>query len=413
MIPIQKKFVQQFRSVQRLVWIQRGFRWLLRSFWSSALVFLLTWVFHHFFGWFPGLWLRLGLSFAAGMVPLVVVFLSRPDAHDLAWRMDRRLGLQERLSTAWEVAVQERPVNPLEESLVQDASQSLPEIHLQVLRHGWGAARDFLILGLVLVALVVMLVLTFPLPELPTIPFPGSGDGVVPGLGGEPSAEEIFPGNVPGMPESGEGSGETDVPEGLAEIFEEMAQDLAGDPATQSLAEALDAGDLESAADALEALADQLEQLPEDTRQNLADSFAETVPDLQASGYPDLAEAFQDSADSLAGESATRSQDMKTLADALRGLGDDAPPEAEPTPDPATPEPVERLGGEGQSFELPPGQAPDSDLLVPAESPGDEQAEGQPPTGGTYENEEVIDTILVPYTYPWYWQDLISDYFTP
>ncbi len=413
MTPIQQKFIQQFKGIQRLVWLQRGFRWILRSFWGSALVFLVTWILNHFLGWFPGLWLRVGLSFLAGLIPLVIAFLSRPDADDLAWRMDRRLALQERISTAWEVSEREGQINPLEESLIREASYSLPEIHLQILRHGWGAARDIMISILVVIALVVMLVLTFPLPELPSIPLPGAGDGIVPGLGGEPSAEDVFPGDIPGMPELGEGEGETAIPDALAEIFEAMAQDLAGVPDTQPLSEALGAGDPEAAADALEELASQLDQLPEESRQALADSFAEAVSDLQDAGYPDLAAEFQDSAESMAAGLDTQTQDMNDLAAALRGLGESSPSEAEPTPDPATPEPVERLGGEGQSFELEPEQAPDSDLLIPAESPGDTQAEGQPPTGTGYEDQDVVDTILVPYTYPWYWQDLISDYFTP
>ncbi len=411
MMSLRARFLRQMRAIQRLVWFQRGFRWALRSAWLTGLSFLVTWLLAHFFGWLPGLWLRVGLSFFVGLIPLCIGLLSRPEAGALAWRMDRRLGLQERISTAWEVARAKETANPLEKTLLDEASQSLPEIHLQVLRHGWGAGRDLLVLILVVVALSVMLVLTFPLPQLPQIPLPGSGNGVLPALGGEPSAEDVFPGDVPGMPEGGEPDPE--VPGELTEIFSDIAGDLAGESAFQAISEALDAPDLEGSAEALEDLAENLDQLPEEARQTLAESFSEAVSQIEGAGYPDLAESFGNAADSLAGGLDSQAGDLENLAEALRGLGSEETPEPEPTPDQATPEPVERLGEDGQAFELEAESATESDLLVPADAPGEEQAEGEPPGGPSYADEDVIDTILVPYTYPWYWQDLISDYFTP
>ncbi len=409
----QAKFRSQIRSIQRLVWFQRGFRWVLRAFWGSALVFLVTWTLNYFFEWLPNFWVRLGLSLVVFFIFSLVSFFTRPDPGELTWRMDRRLELKEQISTAWQLAKKDGPVNPVEDGLLADANQKIPEIHLRIFQHGWGAGRDMLILILVVVALMVMLVLTFPLPEPPVIPLPGAGDGILPALGGEPSADDVFPGEVPGMPETGEGEADSDLPGDLEDIFAEMAQNLTGDEETQDLADALDQGDLDQAADALEELASQLDQLPDSVQKNLAESFTETAPKIEEAGYQGLAGEFEQSGESLDGDLDSQVEDLEDLADALRGLGDETTQAPEPTPDPVTPEPADRLEGEGQTFELDPDQASDSDLLIPAEFADEGRVEGQVPGGSVYEDEEVIDTILVPYSYPWYWQDIVSDYFTP
>ena len=413
MTSLNWKFSHRLKAIQRLGWFQRGFRWVLRGFWLGALIFLTTWLLNYFFDWLPVIWLRLGFSAAAMLVLFLVALFSRPRLGDLVWRMDRRLDLKESLSTAKQVAQQNSSLNPVEEALIDDANQRLPEVHLQILRFGWGIGRDFLVLVIVVLALVVMFVLTFPLPKPPTIPLPGAGDGLVPALGGEPSAEDIFPGGAPGMPDPSKSQSEDEVPGDLAEILEEVAEELQKDPQTASLADAFASPDLDEAADALDEIAADIRQLPEDVQRDLGETFSDAAADIQDLGYQTLGDAFADAGQSLSEDLDSKKGDLENLADALRDFDGEPAPEPTQPPDPATPEPIERLSGEGQYLELDMEEASDSSLLIPSETTGDGEATGEMTPGEVYDDEDVVDTILVPASYPWYWQDLISNYFTP
>ena len=87
------------------------------------------------------------------------------------------------------------------------------------------------------------------------------------------------------------------------------------------------------------------------------------------------------------------------------GEGGESPP----------PEPVSRIQGEAEALEFEGGEDP-SGLLVPGNGDGEATADsGSPAAQGAPAGQDsgVVDTILTPYSYPWKWRDVVSDYFTP
>ena len=83
-------------------------------------------------------------------------------------------------------------------------------------------------------------------------------------------------------------------------------------------------------------------------------------------------------------------------------------------------EPLIRLEGEGEEYTLEGGDDPDG-LLQPASSSGTPTSgaggTAAPGGGGSAASEECPSgpayCILSPYSFPWNWRDVVSDYFSP
>jgi hypothetical protein len=96
-----------------------------------------------------------------------------------------------------------------------------------------------------------------------------------------------------------------------------LADALRDQGMTRQIAEALDQGNVASAADALRELADQMGEVSPATREALADALREAARTIQRS-RPDLADQMRATADALQfGDSVAGAAGLEALADAL------------------------------------------------------------------------------------------------
>lgn len=449
-----------------LVWLQRAVRLLIRAAWTGAAGYLVGWGLHSLWGWLPDprIWLVGGS--ALGAFSLVGVFLPWPRLSRLAWALDRRLGLREQASTAWQVA-QAEATGQVAGLLVEDAVTFLPRVRARIARRGWFLARD--LEASVIVALLLGAVFWGSVPSLSRVR--ETRGALLPPLGEDPSASEVFPSGIPGLesattPDSqagGQGEGEPGEQPGGGEVdpshlravasaLSKMGESLSQQAVTYELGQALQQEDLEGAAQALENLADQLDSLSDATQEQLAEAMQSGSNRLEEIDEQPLSEDLQAAADALRGEdSAAAGEQMDELASSLRtlaqqagGLGDDSlsgkgneadQEQAEGSGSGAgagagaglgtgeretgEAEPLPRLQGEGEILELSDSELDSgedqSGLLRPG-TPSDEG--GMFTARGTHDVVEagdasLISSVLTPYHYSWRWRDVVSAYFSP
>jgi hypothetical protein len=369
--------------------------------------------------------------------------------------MDRLLALQEQVTTANRVDPEDP--NSVERELLADAGELLPEINRRILRRGWNISRDLLALGVVL-SLLIGIILTgragaqFSLAESEPI--------ALPVLDQQPDFEDVFPSGIPGLsgvpdpdsqagPESGDGAVDPNSLGELDNILSDLGETLSEHPETAAIGEALENGDLEGAAAAIERTADSVDLLPEDARQNMQQALEQAAQQAQQAGQQDLAEDLQAAAQALENTDPNNpmaadaldelAEDIRNLGEAFASMGqpgaeDGSPPPAnEPQVGSAggasgsgsgagaqdQGEPLIRLEGEGEEYTLEGGDDP-SGLLQPASSSGTPTsgeggtaAAGGGSTGGGDCPLDQTTCILTPYSFPWNWRDVVSDYFSP
>ena len=450
----RQRFKIYLRRIQALLFTQRSARLILRSLWTGTAGFLIGWGLSTLLGILDDPWLWFLLALAAAAPSLLAVF--RPlRLGNLVWGLDRRMGLQEQVTTAWARERTGRDPTPVEGLLLDDAAALLPKTEARILRKGWFLGRDAESALVVLILAIAILwsrqfEQTFSIPEVTPLS--------VPGLEQAPGAEDVFPSGIPGLtapPDGGEsgnagdGSGQMSPEQAglLDSILSNLGAALSDNPETAETGEALENGDLEGAAAAVERTADNVDLLPGETRQDLADALQQAAQEAEQAGEQDLAEDLQAAAQALENpdpNSPIAADALDQLADALRDLAEqfaamaqgaeDDPGSAPPNQPPdvgssegasgagsgggtsGAPEPITRLAGEGGSLEFEGGEEP-SGLLAPGDSTGPIA----PPTGvsttstgsGAAEDTEVINSVLTPYHFPWRWRDVVSEYFSP
>lgn len=442
-----------------LVWMQRAVRLFIRAIWMGAAAYLSVWVAHVYWGFFPNpkTWLAAGMILATPS--LVGIILPWPRLSRLAWALDRRLGLREQISAAWETA-QTSASGQVPAALLADATGLLEQAQVRILRRGWFLGRD-LLSGLIVATLFLLFSwanLGHSLPDLP-----GAGAVRLPALGEDPRAEQVFPSGLPGLvqppPASAlPGQSAADNPgaedrltEGdlsasqvaeLTQALQDLGAALSQNAATYDAGQDLQSGDLDRSAEGLERLADQLDQLGGETREQVAEALQETAGQIPPAGQPEplpLAEDLQAAGEALAGgDSLNASESLDQAAAGLRDLagqmaaqagsplsagsgGEQAGDRRGALSDLAQgdsrrgePEPFTRFSEEGEAFELS-GSSDRSGLLSPGE-PGSEVEDL--PARGAYNftapgDSDPISTVLTPYYYSWIWRDVVSTYFTP
>jgi hypothetical protein len=438
--------------IRNLVIAQRTVRLLVRAAWLGLAGFLVAWGLNALYGWFPDQrhWTAAAVLFAAP--PLVAAF--RPlRLGRLAWRMDRLLGLQEQVTTALRVDEVGADQTPVARTLVDEVSARSPLLHTRIAGRGWNLGRD-----LEALAVVVLLLGTIILSYRTGIQFsPSLADPAgLPALDRPPGFSDVFPSGIPGLTAGAPGGVEGNTGPGapgpgeealndLDNILSDLGESLSEHPETADIGEALQNGDLEGAAAAIERTADDVDLLPEDARQNLQESLQQAAQQAEEAGAEDLAEDLQAAAqalDNVDPNNPLAADALDELADSLRDLGEafasmGQPGEqdgggAQEGPEVGSsagesgsgsgagvqglPEPLSRLEGEGEDFSIEGGDDP-SGLLQPAGSPGTpvtttggEAASGGGTAPGT---TGPINSVLTPYSFPWNWRDVVSDYFSP
>jgi hypothetical protein len=438
--------------IRNLVIAQRTLRLLVRAAWLGLSGFLIAWGLDTLYGWFPGqtAWAAAGLLFA---LPALAAILRPLRLERLAWRMDRLLGLREQVTTALGVSKDPEPQTPVAAVLLADVEGRFAGIRSRIADRGWDLARDLEALAVVLLLLGTIIAshrsgtLFSPVETTPV---------GLPSLDQPPGFTDIFPSGIPGLtgaPPGGEqgnpgsgpaGPGDEDLG-ALNNILSDLGDALSEHPETADIGEALQNGDLEGAAAAIERTADNVDLLPEDARQNMQESLQQAAQQARDAGQDDLADDLEAAAQALENPDPNNplaADALDELAEGLRDLGEafasmgqgsdqdgdgiqDGPDVGSSSGESGSgsgagtqglPEPLARLEGEGEDFSIEGGDNP-SGLLQPSGSPGTPVTT----TGGTTSSgsgsgsgsTEPINSVLTPYSFPWNWRDVVSDYFSP
>ena len=103
------RFKRYLVLIEALIYIQRTVRLLARAIWLVGSGYLVLWGINHFTGWPTDklLWLLVSLCF--GLIPFINIFYPLPNRRSITWNMDRKLNLQEQVSTAWQVVRKPEP----------------------------------------------------------------------------------------------------------------------------------------------------------------------------------------------------------------------------------------------------------------------------------------------------------------
>lgn len=432
-------------ELQTLAALQRGLRLGLRALWLGVGGLLIAWGVNSLWGWLPdrrtwallaaGMALLPLLALVAGLLPLL-----RARRAFWVWAFDRRLGLQEQVSTAFELARSpRRGSTPVSEALLDDVLETLPQVRERMLRRGWFLERDLVAALLVLLLALMAYSSTWlrsyadqigqmspeisqpsgmlpPSAALPPPPAeaPAGADPSGQGEQGAGQQDQGQPGGDQGEPQPPEGlDGEA-----LSRALEQLGQSLSGQAPTYDLGQELQQGDLEGAASEMEDLADRVDELSPQTRQSLAQALEEAAGEVEAAGAPEMAEAMREAAGALradpqrgetgAGEALDQlAQELRGQAGSQAGTGAGEGGSGQS----GEAEPAERLQGQGDDLELPLEDSSQSGLL----SPAPRGAAGDNVIGGSQDSSAGASgqygSPLVPNTFLWKWRDIISSYF--
>ncbi len=439
--------------LRTLVFTQRAARLLLRAAWTWLAGYLMGWGVYTLWSWLPltVYWFALGAALAA---PALIAIFRPLRTRRLAWQVDRHLEAREQVTTALHLAEGDRDHNRVEDLLIEDAASLLRGFLPRTLRLGWWLQRDAEALGVVLGLLAAIILVGNITGNIRSLALGGAGIGL-PGLASAPSYDDVFPSGIPGLsdplvgdPEGNAASGSGGMtPEEIAaidNILSDLGEALSEHPETAEAGEALQDGDLEGAAAAIERTADNVDLLPEEARQNMQEALQQAAQQARAAGQEELAEDLERAAAAL---ESTDPNDPLTadaldeLADGLRELGETfgamaqaGEPETLGPPDNApqvgsaeggsgsgagqgaqgSPEPITRLDGQGEDFTIE-GSGTPGGLLAPS-SGGDPTGTGGTSAtvgSGSPGDTGTIDSILTPYSFPWRWLSIVSDYFSP
>ena len=458
-------FVLRLMVVQLIVWTQRAIRLLLRASWTGAAVFLLFWGIDSLFGWFPDprTWLLAGAF--VSLFSLIGIVFPWPRFMRLSWSLDRKLELQEQVSTSWQV-VREQNNSQVARHLVADTSLRLQKNIPRIIWRGWFITRD--LLSCLILAILVWLVFwgnmrvtSFSLPQTETMRLPA--------LGEDPSAEQIIPSGIIGLDSSLQknqstgrsenelsrtdqpteiGGNENDLSKNKAvlETLKDLGVSLSEIAATYDTGQALQRGELNKAAEEFEIMADQIDQLSEETKKQIAEALEKTSNRLDQGNHQ------EDSQDQILSDdmkSATRALQENTdrsiknsldqVANDLRELGQQvssmATPALEDLDGLISPsdessgagassfasnrehgesEEFTRLQNDGETLTL--GEANDQQgLLSPSPPAGDPQEGSTSGELSLIKSSEEFEgsSVLTPFYYSWMWRDVVSTYFSP
>jgi hypothetical protein len=263
---------------------------------------------------------------------------------------------------------------------------------------------------------------------------PGSGLGLLPGAGSDPSYLDVYGSGIPGdtsgvsgglsvQQTTGNGSSETEGGYGLSSeglemidrVFREMGEMLSDDAVTADFGSSLEAGDYSDAAEDLASLSENIDRTSTETRQNLAAAFDYGARELYLSEFAEISGPLEGAATALEEGGIGEMRDGLDMVYEMlssfevRETGVYAREEtSEPEPE------IERMSGEGEELEL---ETPEdvSDLLV---APGTGVAGTGEALSGTVDltgstsssAEEYSQTY---YDYGWDEKDVVSKYFSP
>lgn len=339
----QHPLMKQLRRLARERWARRALRTILQSVsialgvWCAGMGANLLW------NWNIGAPELTALALA--IVGIGLASLLRPPMRpaEVARRLDRRFNLNEQLATAVEmVQVDPRSSSAMTARLLDRSTATVHQVHQYIRQRQAAPWADLLtLLALMLVAGGLALIsgigslslnpsaaslpalpqqtvpLPFPMEEM--VPMPGS-EQIIPLEGGEEMLP-FRPGNSAGNQQSASAPSQQSAPS-LADpqTLEALANALRDLGATRPVADALDRGDTDAAAQRLRELADQAGALSEEARQALSRALQEAARDIERRD-PALAGQVRQSARDLARQQSA-AQGLEELAQAIDQMGE-------------------------------------------------------------------------------------------
>jgi hypothetical protein len=445
------KFHIQLTTLQGLIWFKRSLRMLFRMIWLGISGYIIGWGLNELTGWFPEprIWLLFCIMFA--IPPFIIVLFSWPNKKRLSWFIDRKLGLKEQISTALN-ASKSYPENTLVRALIDDTLHIFPWIWRRLLFYGWNLSRDLIAFFIVLLLAVGVYVYRF-IPITSTI-LPDTELELLPPLGEETSAKDIFPLGVLGLQPTP--TDEQDNTEGdanntsslekqsdyyaLQEALLNMGEQLSQSAATFELGQALQNGNAENSAEAMEDLSDHVNSLDTTTKELLSQAMLDASTNISSTLSPEIKKLSEDLletsnqiqeqlGDSSGGDSATNAgttspdfstqdamdevaSDLRTLGNLTSSPGGFGAGIGNIDSEQGSIEPADRIQGGADVYQLDSSEAFQSGILIPANT----DQEGLSSTNVSMDftsvsGNQIIQTPLVPSTYPWKWRNVVSTYF--
>jgi hypothetical protein len=356
-------------------WFERILRRLLRTSWLALCTWCIGIGASLVLGQPPDLALIGSFALAVFGIGLIWLFFERRmTPHAVARRLDYRFRLHEQLATALEVAGTRNEQESIPALLLDQSAQTLRQVRRTLVqRRRWPWSDLIALIALLLVAVGLFLLAGIGRPTGIAEPAPLP---TLLGSAGDPLADEpldptnrtqLAPGQNSADPalggdqegtgdgqQQGEGSGDTQSSAGQGEQGQAEApqpgsqgqqsansETQVNDPAaqqnldaianalrdqgvTRSAADALDRGDLQSAAQNLRALADQASALSDSTRRDLANDLRRAASEVQPSN-PELAQQLRDSARGIERGDEQAAQGLEQLAESIESLGGQQP----------------------------------------------------------------------------------------
>jgi hypothetical protein len=455
----EKRFRRDLLLLEILSLFQKGVRVTLRAAWLGMGTFLIAWSANTLFGWLPDPKHWGWFSFAIFVLSLTGLIWPWPRRKRFTWKLDRRLGGNEQISTAWEVIVK-GDTGKVSQALVDDALGLLDGYRKQILLKGWWLLPD-LISTAVVIILLILIFTTMPVAYDMTLQ---AGNLPLQPIADEPSLRDVFQSGNPGLQKLADFSGQNEVTQGVSQVKEtegaelspedyqkvteallELGNELSKNAATYDVGEALVHLEMEQAASAMDALASSAAQLSPETRTDLAESIREAAEKLNDLSSLEIVPHMQDAAQALVKEdgsdqSSSIQNGLENLASDLRDIHDLLNPQLNrslgesggdrddgissgpgqgaglsASSNQSNPEPISRLSGEGQTIELESLSENMRDALRPVNPTGELQTSpsSDPRSSVSTGSSTVIEADLVPYRFPWKWRDVVSKYFSP
>jgi Sec-independent protein translocase protein TatA len=341
----QHSLVKQLRRLAWERWARRALRTVLQStsialgVWCAGMGANLLW------SWNIGVPELTALALA--IVGVALLSLLRPPMRpaEVARRLDRRFNLNEQLATAVEMVQIDPRSSPMTARLLDRSTATAYQVHRYVRQRQAAPWTDLLtLLALLLVAGGLALIsgigslslnpssvtslpalpqqtvpLPFPMEDM--MPMPGS-DQFIPLEGGEEMLP-FRPGNSAGNQQSAAAPSQQSAPSTAdPQTLEALANALRDLGTTRPVADALDRGDTDAAAQRLRELADQAGALSEEARQALSRALEEAARNIERRD-PALAEQVRQSARDLARQQSA-AQSLEELAQAIDQMDESA-----------------------------------------------------------------------------------------
>jgi hypothetical protein len=441
-------FRKKLFALRTLVWFQCSLRWLIRAISFGAGGYLIGWSLNRIFGWLPGQTNWIILALIMGFFPLLGIPFSWLKIQHFAWRLDRKLGLNEQVSTAFQ-EIRENAEGVVQSGLIEAAFLQLGFAQKRILRKGWYLSQDLLSLLIIAVMAGTVFISTQRMAEAPqsagNVPFEK-----LPALVPEPVAET----RLPQAPEESKPTGETaaENPEenlntddllALMKVAESMGENLTDDISTFKLGQALQDQDIIQAAALLDELAKKIGSLPDKTHERLAAAFKEGQQDLRNTNLEKLTSDLREAGNALeTNDNVTKTsnslakiaEDLRDIAEQLGSTGQASETSSEQgssaeqggTGPGAGDQPggrergptqeISRLQGEGEELSL---DMSDGENEIPGIlMPGNSQQGGSQIASGSINSyiptySQTVQNPLIPNSFSWNWRNVISSYFQP